>query len=52
MIEHLRSYAGYCGQCGQPGPVGEYKLRGWANVFAVCAECLNKLIDRQKNGAS
>jgi hypothetical protein len=52
MIEHLRTYNGYCGQCGQPGTVGEYRLRGWASVFAVCADCLTKLIERQKGSAN
>ena len=48
MIEHLRSYQGYCGQCNEPGPVGEYRLHGWASVFNLCADCLTKLIERQK----
>jgi hypothetical protein len=48
MIEHLKTYQGYCGQCGQPCTVGEYRLRGWNFVFAVCVDCLTKLTDRQK----
>ena len=42
---------GYCLDCDEPKTVIYIRVRGWANKFPVCKDCLNKMVVKFENSS-